>query len=138
LRGCIGRIFPQESLYQAVIRLAKAAATEDSRFPPVTAKELGELRVEISVLTVPKRLEFSSPQDLLAQLRPGIDGVVLELGANQATYLPQVWEQLPEKQTFLEELCRKAGLSESAWRDPETKVLVYQVEAFHEPEEQKH
>ena len=78
------------------------------------------------------------PQDLLAKLRPGIDGVVLELGANQATYLPQVWEQLPEKQAFLEELCRKAGLSESAWRDPETKVLVYQVEAFNEPEEQKH
>ena len=81
LRGCIGSIFPHEPLCQAVIRSAKAAATEDPRFPPVTAKEAGELRVEISVLTVPKRLEFSSPQDLLAKLRPGIDGVVLSLRA---------------------------------------------------------
>ena len=118
LRGCIGTILPEEPLYQAVIHYAKAAATEDPRFPPVTAEELSEINVEVSVLTVPKRLDFSSPPDLLAKLRPGIDGVVFGLGTRQATFLPQVWEQLPAKQTFLDQLCRKAGLPESAWMDP--------------------
>jgi len=132
LRGCIGSILPEEPLQQAVTSRAKAAATEDPRFSPVTTDELKEIKVEVSVLTLPKRLNFASPQDLLGKLRPGIDGVVLRVGMRQATFLPQVWEQLPDKRTFLGELCRKAGLPESAWMKPGVTVLVYQVEAFKE------
>jgi len=132
LRGCIGSIFPEESLYQAVIRRAHSAAVEDSRFPPVRGNELKQLDIEISVLTIPQPLKFSSPQDLLAKLRPHIDGVVLQVGRRQATFLPQVWEQLPDKQEFLSELSQKAGLAPSAWMDPSAEVLTYQVEAFKE------
>ena len=132
LRGCIGSIFPQESLYQAVIRRAKSAATEDTRFPPVRADEFKEIEIEVSVLTVPKRLTFTSPQDLLAKLRPGIDGVVLRVEDQQATYLPQVWEQLPEKRLFMGELAEKAGLPADAWKRPDAAVMTYQVEAFKE------
>lgn len=132
LRGCIGSILPEEPLHRAVISRAKAAATEDPRFSPVTTAELKEIKVEVSVLTLPKRLRFASPQDLLEKLRPGVDGVVLRVGTRQATFLPQVWEQLPDKRTFLGELCRKAGLPESAWTKPGVTVLVYQVEAFKE------
>jgi AmmeMemoRadiSam system protein A len=132
LRGCIGSIFPQESLYRAVISRAKAAAIEDSRFPPVRTDELKDIRIEISVLTVPKSLAFTSPRDLLAKLRPGVDGVVLRVGDRVATYLPQVWEQMPDKQVFMNELAEKAGLSPDAWRQPKTTAMTYQVEAFKE------
>jgi AmmeMemoRadiSam system protein B/AmmeMemoRadiSam system protein A len=132
LRGCIGSIFPEESLYQAVIRRAKSAATEDPRFPPVRSNELKEIEIEISVLTVPKALAFASPDDLLAKLRPGVDGVVLHVDDGQATYLPQVWEQLPDKRQFMNELAKKAGLPAYAWRKPGATVMTYQVEAFKE------
>jgi len=134
LRGCIGSIFPQEALYQSVVTRAVAAALYDRRFPPVRADELEELKIEISVLSLPRRLEFQSPEELLEKLRPGVDGVVLRIGSHQATYLPQVWEQLPDKEQFLNHLAEKAGLDASAWRDPKARVLVYQVEAF----EQQH
>ena len=132
LRGCIGSIFPEESLDEAVIRRAKSAATEDPRFSPVRADELPQIKIEVSVLTVPKPIEFTSPQDLLAKLRPGIDGVVLEIDGRKATFLPQVWEQLPDKRVFLNELAQKAGLPADAWTRPGTAVMTYQVEAFKE------
>jgi len=137
LRGCIGSIFPEEPLYQAVIRRARLAATEDPRFPAVRADELKVIEVEVSVLTMPKRLAFTSPQDLLAKLRPGIDGVVLSVENHQATYLPQVWEQLPDKRLFMNELAQKAGLSAGAWERPDAAVMTYQVEAFKEHGEPK-
>ncbi len=132
LRGCIGSLSPQEPLYRAVISRAKAAATDDPRFPPVRRDELDKIAVEISVLAPPKRLAFSSPQDLLQKLRPGIDGVVLRVDGHTATYLPQVWKQLPDKRTFLRELSQKAGLAADAWQSPRAVVMTYQVEAFHE------
>ncbi len=132
LRGCIGSIFPEEALYQAVIRRARSAAIEDPRFPPVRGDELKQIEIEISVLTVPRPLKFASPQDLLAKLRPHIDGVVLRVGRSQATFLPQVWESLSDKREFLGELSEKAGLAASAWMDPSAEVLIYQVEAFKE------
>jgi hypothetical protein len=137
LRGCIGSIFPEEPLYQAMIRRARSAATEDPRFSAVRADELKEIQVEVSVLSVPKRLAFTSPQDLLAKLRPGIDGVVLRVENQQATYLPQVWEQLPDKRLFMNELAQKAGLSARAWERPDAVVMTYQVEAFKEHGEPK-
>jgi len=134
LRGCIGSIFPEEPLYQAVISRARAAALEDRRFLPVRSEELKDIQIEISVLTIPRRLEFRSPEDLMQKLRPGTDGVVLRMGMRQSTFLPQVWEQIPDKTDFLDHLAQKAGMSASAWRESGTSVLIYQVEAFKESE----
>jgi len=134
LRGCIGSLSPREPLWQAVIARARSAAVEDHRFPPVAPAELDELEIEVSVLTVPRRLEYDSPEELLGKLRPGVDGVVLMAGRRQATYLPQVWEKLPDGEEFLSHLAQKAGLPPSAWRSPDVTILVYQVEAFKQPE----
>ncbi len=132
LRGCIGNILPEEPLYKAVIHMANRAATHDTRFQPVTADEVDKLHIEISVLSVPQPLEFSSPEDLLDKLRPDIDGVVLKLGLRQSTFLPQVWEHLSDKREFLTRLCEKAKLSPMDWRNPKLKIETYQVEAFEE------
>jgi len=130
LRGCIGTILPEEPLWEAVMRRARSAALEDPRFPPVTAGELDELEIEVSVLTVPKPVSWSTPGELLEKLRPGIDGVVLRAAGRQATFLPQVWDKLPDKEQFMARLSEKAGLLPSAWKNPGTTVLTYQVEAF--------
>ena len=90
------------------------------------------LNIEISVLTVPEPLKFTSPQDLLAKLRPGVHGVVLQVGRRASTYLPQVWEKLSDKRLFMEELAQKAGLPANAWSEPDATVMTYQVEAFKE------
>jgi hypothetical protein len=134
LRGCIGHIFPQEPLYKAVIDTAQGAALYDGRFSPVRPEELSKIRVEVSVLTVPQPLDFKSPEDLLAKLQPHKDGVVLRIGARTATYLPQVWEQLPNKESFLSHLSEKAGCAPGAWRERDTEVLIYHVAAFKESE----
>lgn len=134
LRGCIGHIIPQLPLYQAVIENAQSAATRDHRFQPVRPDELDKLQVEVSVLTVPQPLAFSSPDDLLAKLKPHRDGVVLQINSRGATYLPQVWEQIPDKVMFLNTLSEKAGCAPDAWRGPGTAVAIYHVEAFKESE----
>ena len=133
LRGCIGEIFPSRPLYETVIHTAAHAATRDTRFQPAAPDELDKLNIEISILTVPQRLEFNSPEELLDKLRPNVDGVVLKLGMNQSTFLPQVWEHLPDKRQFLSRLCEKAHLPLDAWTDPRLKIQTYRVEAFEEP-----
>ncbi len=136
LRGCIGDIFPRRPLHQAVVFSAAAAAVGDRRFRPVAPSELDEIEIEISLLSRPEPLEYGSPEELLERLRVGIDGVVLRVGQKQATYLPQVWKQIPDKEAFLGHLAEKAGLERSAWRDPKARILLYQAEAFEEhPEE---
>ncbi len=137
LRGCIGHVFPQESLYRAAIDNAQSAALRDPRFRPVGPEELDRIHIEISVLTVPAPLKYASPEELLAKLRAGVDGVVLQVGRAQSTYLPQVWEQIPDKEAFMGTLAEKAGLAPDVWRDPRAKVLVYQVEAFGEGSRQR-
>jgi AmmeMemoRadiSam system protein A len=133
LRGCIGTVFPRQPLYEAVIRAGRSAAVEDHRFPPVEPEELKQIEVDVSVLTLPSRLKFNSPEELLAKLRPGVDGVVLRVGGNQGLFLPQVWEQLPDKQQFLSRLAEeKAGLEPAAWKRSDAKILVFQVQAFAE------
>ena len=97
--------------------------------------ELAAIDIEISILTLPERLVYESPEDLLSKLRPRIDGVVLRVGANQSTYLPQVWEQLPDKESFMNHLAEKAGLAATGWRSASAEVLIYQVEAFQEAKE---
>ncbi len=134
LRGCIGSIFPRQPLAQAIIHAAANAAVRDQRFRPVQREELDQIEIEVSVLTLPERLQFNSPEELLEKLRPHVDGVVLRVGQRESTYLPQVWEQLSDKTQFLDNLAKKAGLSASDWKSPEAKILVYQVEAFEESE----
>ena len=134
LRGCIGHIQPQEPLYKAVMDNSLNAAKRDPRFQPVRPDELDQVEIEISVLTVPEPLAFSSPEDLLAKLQPNRDGVVLRMGGLSATYLPQVWEQIPDKTQFLDTLAEKAGAAAGDWRAPGTQVFTYRVEAFKESE----
>jgi MEMO1 family protein len=132
LRGCIGHLLPLEPLYRAVMDNARSAALRDSRFLPVKPEELADLEIEVSVLTQPEPLRFRSPEDLLARLRPQEDGVILTIDGHTATFLPQVWEQIPDKAEFLDHLSRKAGCEPSAWRKSGTTVSTYRVEAFKE------
>jgi len=134
LRGCVGHIYPREPLYKGVITNALNAALRDSRFSPVKPGELTKIQIEISVLTVPEPLNYESAADLVGELRPHVDGVVLRLGQQQATYLPQVWEHFPNKGVFLSSLSRKAGLSPDAWKQEGITILTYQAEAFKESE----
>ncbi len=132
LRGCVGALEPFQSLVEDVREHAIAAASEDFRFPPVRASELNDLEIEISRLTVPEKLNYEQPDELLTLLRPGIDGVVLRDGMRRATFLPQVWEKVPETEQFLEELCMKMGAAPDLWRRKKLDVLIYQVEEFRE------
>ncbi len=134
LRGCIGNIFPDMPLAEAVVANAYRAALNDSRFSPVTVSELRAIQVEVSVLSVPQPLAFASPSELLQKLEPHVDGVVLKIGLHRATFLPQVWEKLPQPSDFLDQLSAKSGLSRQAWREPGTEVLIYHVDAFTESE----
>jgi len=132
LRGCIGHLGAMEPLYQDVIDNARAAALEDPRFPPVSVKEVEQLEIEVSVLTPPQPLTFTSPDDLLRKLQPHKDGVVLRIGDRTSTYLPQVWEMIEDKVQFLNTLSEKAGLPPQAWRGPGVSVEIYHVQSFHE------
>ncbi len=134
LRGCIGHILPQEPLCQAVEDNAQNAARRDPRFLPVQSDEVSKIKIEISVLTEPQPLRFTSPEDLLNKLQPYEDGVLLQIGSHGATFLPQVWAQIPDKVEFLNQLSRKAGCAPSAWRGKETTVSIYHVESFEESE----
>ncbi len=122
LRGCIGYIEPIKPLHEAVVDNAHNAALKDPRFPKVTPEELPEISIEVSVLTKPRPLPYSSPEDLLAKLEPGRDGVILQKGFHQSTFLPQVWEQLPEKTTFLSHLALKGGMPRDGWKDADVKT----------------
>ena len=132
LRGCIGHIIPQESLIEGIRVNAINAAFQDPRFPPLTREEWEKVKVEISILTEPKPLAYSDAQDLLQKLRPEIDGVIIRKGYHQSTFLPQVWEQLPQKEEFLSHLCLKAGLGSDSWKAGDLEVSTYQVQAFEE------
>jgi len=132
LRGCIGALEPYQPLAEDVREHAVAAALEDYRFPQVQVRELAGIKIEVSRLTVPEPLEYTDSADLLARLRPGMDGVILRDGARRATFLPQVWEKIPDPAEFLANLCYKMGAAPDTWRQKHLKVLVYQVEEFHE------
>jgi uncharacterized protein len=132
LRGCIGGLEASKSLVEDVREHAVAAALQDYRFPVVCPEELGQIKLEISRLTLPVPLDYCSPDDLLSKLRPRIDGVVLRDGARRATFLPQVWEKVPDPAGFLDHLCYKLGAAPDLWRKKHLEVLVYQVEEFHE------
>ena len=132
LRGCIGSLAAIDSIVEGVKRNALHAAFDDSRFRPVEKNELAAIEVEISILTEPTPLTYASAEELLRSLQVGIDGVILRKGVQGATFLPQVWEQLPEPKDFLSHLCRKAGLPADAWRSGNLEVSTYRVQYFAE------
>lgn len=133
LRGCIGSLIAVESLRDNAGRNAVQAALHDPRFPPLTPQELRSVRIEISVLSPSQHLEYNGAAQLLQLLEPGKDGLIVE-GPNgaRATFLPQVWEQLPQAEAFLSALCRKAGLAADAWKEDGLRYRRYRVESHEE------
>lgn len=132
LRGCIGTIAAYRPLGDDIAAHAVDAAVGDPRFNAMTAGELESVEIEISVLSEPKELSYRSVDELLEALRPGIDGVVIKHGGYSATFLPTVWEQLPDKELFLAHLCQKAGLPHDFYTTGKLTVYLYQSEVFSE------
>ncbi len=134
LRGCIGSLEAHRPLIDDVRANAVASAFRDPRFPPLSKEEFAHVVIDVSLLSPPQPIRFSSEQDALAQLNPGRDGVTLEFGLHRATYLPQVWAQLPQPQAFLAHLKNKAGLPEDFWSD-ELRLSHYTVQKWYEGEQ---
>ncbi len=134
LRGCIGSLLGVESLIDGVRRHTVNAAFHDHRFHMLTAEELPEVRIAISVLTPPQPLAYIDSNDLCRKLQPQIDGVIIQQDLAEATFLPQVWEELSAPELFLDQLCCKAGLPSTAWRSGALTVQTYQATRFAEKE----
>lgn len=117
LRGCIGNIVPRETLVESVANNAYSAAFDDPRFGALHSDEFPLLGIEISILSELQPMAFDSEQDLIAQLQPDVDGLVLTAGDHSATFLPSVWEQLPQPGNFLAHLKEKAGIDADSWPD---------------------
>jgi len=132
LRGCVGVLDAYQSLAEDVCEHAIAAAFRDPRFAPVDKSELSTISIEISRLTAPHPLEYTSADELIHKLRPHVDGVILKNESRRATFLPQVWEKIPDPEEFLSQLCMKMGVGKNSWRDTILQVYIYQVEEFHE------
>jgi AmmeMemoRadiSam system protein A len=132
LRGCIGALEAHQPLAEDVREHAISAALEDPRFLPVDKTELNRIRLEISRLSVPHPLEYSSSEDLRTKLRPHVDGVILKSDYRRATFLPQVWDKIPKPADFLDRLCEKMGARPDLWQKKKLQVYIYQVEEFHE------
>lgn len=131
LRGCIGSLEAHRPLGEDLRANAIAAALHDSRFPPLTPSELLRTRIEVSALSPMQALTFASEAQAIAQLRPQVDGVVLEYGSHRSTFLPQVWEQLPNPKEFMAHLKRKAGLPANFWAEG-VRLQRYTVEKWKE------
>ncbi|MCL2736014.1 MAG: AmmeMemoRadiSam system protein A [Propionibacteriaceae bacterium] len=131
LRGCIGSLAAYRSLDEDVRGNAVAAAFQDPRFPPLSAREFRDVSVEVSVLSEPVPMPVTTKEDLLSSLRVGVDGVILSAGRHRATFLPQVWDELPTPESFIGHLLRKAGLPSDYW-DTSVRIERYTVTAFDE------
>lgn len=129
LRGCIGMLEASRPLIQDIAENAFAAAFRDPRFPPLTEAEFADLDLHISILSPAEAIVFTSEQDLIEQLKPGIDGLILQEGYRRGTFLPSVWEQLPDALQFLRHLKQKAGLPSNYWSDT-LKVSRYRTDMF--------
>ncbi len=131
LRGCIGSLHAHRPLIDDVRENAVAAAFHDPRFPPLAPEEFDRIDIEVSVLSTPEPIAADNEPALLAQLEPGRDGLILQYGAHRATFLPQVWEQLPDPALFVAQLKQKAGLPPDFWH-PDMQCWRYRVEAYAE------
>ena len=129
LRGCIGKLEAIRPLAEDIAENAYAAAFKDSRFPPLEAHELKDLEIHLSILTPAEPISFVSEQDLLAQLQPGIDGLILQEGHRRGTFLPSVWETLPTPKQFLQHLKQKVGLPSDYWSD-RLRMYRYRTEVI--------
>ena len=127
LRGCIGSLLPRQELYKDVQENAINASFHDSRFPKLKEAELKNIKIEVSILSEPKRLNYKSEQDLLNRLFKDM-GIILRKGHSSATFLPQVWEQLKDPKEFLEHLSQKAGLDKDAWKTADIYYYMVNVE----------
>ena len=132
LRGCIGSLEAYRPLIVDVAENAYAAAFQDPRFAPLTRPELDRLNLSLSILSPAESMAFDSQEDLVGQLRPGVDGLILQAGAQRGTFLPSVWESLPQASTFLNHLKLKAGLAEDYWSDS-VQVWRYTTDSFSAP-----
>ncbi len=132
LRGCIGSLQAHRPLYVDVAENAWASAFRDPRFPSLAPDEMDQLCIEISLLSAPEPFPVQSEQDLLQQLRPGVDGLILQDGTRRATFLPAVWESLPTPAQFVRQLKQKAGMQADHWSDT-MQVQRYSAEKISEP-----
>lgn len=133
LRGCIGYPEPEKPLVNVVLEVALSAAIQDPRFPPVTADELDDIEVEVSVLTKPELIEVESPSKYPKKIKVSEDGLVVERNFIRGLLLPQVpveWQW--DEEEFLSNTCMKAGLTPDCWLDPETKIYKFQSQIFNE------
>jgi AmmeMemoRadiSam system protein A len=131
LRGCIGMLEACRPLAEDVAENAVAAAFRDPRFPPLSRDEFDNLKISISILSPPEEMRFSSEEGLLSQIRPGTDGLILQEGFQKGTFLPSVWEELPETGLFFEHLKLKAGLPAGYWSGT-LRVFRYTADCFSE------
>jgi len=131
LRGCIGSLEAYRPLYKDIISNAQSAALRDPRFTPLTLDELKHITLEVSILSEPKILEYTDIEDLKRKVVPLQDGIVLRYNGNHATYLPQVWEQLPKFDDFFSSLCLKANLTNNCLSD-HPEISIYQVKEYKE------
>lgn len=134
LKGCIGIIEPVKPLFEGVIEYAKHAAFHDARFDPLSFEEMEDIKIEVSILTCPEKLDYKDGNELISKIRPGIDGVIIRERSYSATFLPQVWKQLKDPESFLKQLCMKAGLPSCEWKTGNLTVSTYQVQVFEEKE----
>ncbi len=132
LRGCIGSLSPRNKLFENVINNSLLAAFSDTRFEPLTEQEFDQTKIEISILDEPRHIDHSNEKAFLEKISEDKPGMIVQLGLNQATYLPQVWEELPDPKEFIASLCQKAGLALDAWRRPDTEIFTYEVDNFSE------
>lgn len=133
LRGCIGSLEAWRTLEKDVRDNARSAAFRDPRFAPLSREEFARTRVEVSLLTPAQAMNFTDEEDAIRQMRPGIDGMIFECRGRRGTFLPQVWESLPEPRMFFAHLKQKAGFPASFW-SPEVRLYRYEVQKWKEPE----
>ncbi|MCX6818492.1 MAG: AmmeMemoRadiSam system protein A [Candidatus Aenigmarchaeota archaeon] len=131
LRGCIGMPYPVMPLIKAVISSA-CSACEDPRFKKLSKNELGDIKIEVSVLTEPKLIEVEKPDDYLKQIEPKKHGLILQYGPYSGLFLPQVWEDIPDKTEFLDNLCIKAGMTPGMWKERDIKIYSFEAQIFEE------
>lgn len=132
LRGCIGSLESRQELWKDVVENARNAAFSDSRFNSLEKNELGKIKIEISILTQPEKIHYKDAKDLLLKIKPRKDGLIVKQGFYSATYLPQVWTQILEKEEFLSSLCQKAGLPGEAWLSGRLEIWRYSVDKIEE------
>lgn len=129
-KGSIGTLFEHQELFLDVIENAKIAAFEDNRFGSLTSDDLKIAKIEISILTKPRKLSYDSEQDLLNKINQGIHGVIIKNGVKIGTLLPQEWDKVDDKIEFLQLICEKASLNKGGWKNPNSEIYVYETETF--------